>query len=36
MPKFVSGNDIKVIDKPCKSIVTMLCPAQAYPVPVFR
>ncbi|XP_073812149.1 Down syndrome cell adhesion molecule 1 isoform X23 [Musca autumnalis] len=35
-PRLLTGNDIKVIDVPSNSTITLLCPAQAYPVPVFR
>lgn len=35
-PRLVSGNDIKVITADGNSSVTMVCPAQAYPVPIYR
>lgn len=35
-PRLLSGNDIKVIDVALSYTITLLCPAQAYPVPYFR
>nr|XP_017031937.1 Down syndrome cell adhesion molecule-like protein Dscam2 isoform X41 [Drosophila kikkawai] len=35
-PRLLSGNDIKVVQFAAGQATTMLCPAQSYPVPVFR
>ena len=35
-PRLLTGNDIKVLIASINSIITLLCPAQAYPVPFFR
>uniref|UniRef100_A0A1A9V523 Ig-like domain-containing protein n=1 Tax=Glossina austeni TaxID=7395 RepID=A0A1A9V523_GLOAU len=35
-PRLSTGNDIKVNIKPTKTTLTLLCLAQAYPVPFFR
>ncbi|XP_044312589.1 Down syndrome cell adhesion molecule-like protein Dscam2 isoform X5 [Drosophila rhopaloa] len=35
-PRLLSGNDIKVVHFSAGQATTMLCPAQSYPVPVFR
>nr|NP_001246179.1 down syndrome cell adhesion molecule 1, isoform BU [Drosophila melanogaster]AFH07934.1 down syndrome cell adhesion molecule 1, isoform BU [Drosophila melanogaster] len=35
-PRLLSGNDIKVLQFSASQASTLLCPAQSYPVPVFR
>ncbi|XP_030242124.1 Down syndrome cell adhesion molecule-like protein Dscam2 isoform X23 [Drosophila navojoa] len=35
-PRLLSGNDIKVVQYASERTITLLCPAQSYPVPLFR
>jgi len=35
-PRLISGNDIKVLSKKQNTSITLLCPAQAFPVPIYR
>lgn len=36
VPRITSGNDIKVVMQQSNVTFTLLCPAQAYPVPVYK
>lgn len=36
VPRITSGSDIKVVMQHSKATFTLLCPAQAYPVPVYK
>ncbi|KRF98082.1 uncharacterized protein Dwil_GK22019, isoform AS [Drosophila willistoni] len=35
-PRLITGNDIKVVQYAAQTAITLLCPAQAYPMPAFR
>lgn len=35
-PKVNAGDDLKSVKAEIRKSVTLLCPAQAYPMPVFR
>jgi len=35
-PKLTSGDDSRTVKVKIEASVTLLCPAQAYPVPVYR
>lgn len=35
-PRLTSGDESRIVKIDCTKSATLLCPAQAYPVPLFR